>query len=118
MADSESGGMKQHALHGDARQHAHPPDPKMETPSTVDAARGFGGNEQVDALNSDMATRQRKRFESLRAEAALAGFELHDHGDAKPLRYSATRWGHSRELRDLEAVAAWLVRSTGKAVTA
>jgi hypothetical protein len=110
--------MKAHPLHRDAQRIARPPDPQMETPGTVDAARGFDGDEQVDALNSDTATRQRKRFESLRAEAALAGFELHDHGDGKPLRYSATQWGHTRELGSLEAVAAWLVRSTGKAVSA
>lgn len=105
--------MKVHASHRDARQLARPTYPKMETPGTVDAARGFGGNEEENAANFDMATAQRKRFETLRAKAALSGFELNDHGTTAPMQYSATKWGFTRELGSLEAVASWLTRAVG-----
>ncbi|HEU4457772.1 MAG TPA: hypothetical protein VFR90_01455 [Methylibium sp.] len=50
-----------------------------------------------------------KTFATLQAEAALAGFSLttSEHDDGLPAYY-LSRWAYTRELRQLDAVAAVL----------
>jgi len=52
-----------------------------------------------------------KAFQTLRAEFALRGYGLsRTHGDDGPVCFHVNRWGMVRELRDLAAVRAALVR--------
>ena len=55
-----------------------------------------------------------KRFTTLQALAALSGVTLHRiEGGLTPVIYIATKWAQTRELHDLDAVAAWLNNVTG-----
>ena len=50
---------------------------------------------------------ERKRFETMRAAAALSGVQVYRLGDGS---YLLTRWNMHRELPDLDAVAGLLRR--------
>lgn len=55
-----------------------------------------------------------KQFETLRAECALAGVALvASHDEHNRTVYVVSRWALTKELPDLEAVRAWLVRVRG-----
>ena len=55
-----------------------------------------------------------KRFENLRARAALAGVVLLQSTDDRGLPvYVLTRWALTQSLPDLDAVTAWLDRVAG-----
>jgi hypothetical protein len=55
-----------------------------------------------------------KRFATLRAELALKGYSLsHAVAADRPAHYYVTRWSLVRELRDLAAVAQFLVQVGG-----
>lgn len=52
---------------------------------------------------------QSKRFETLRARAALSGVVLHTiENDIGQRAYIVTKWALTRELESLDAVAVWL----------
>ena len=58
-----------------------------------------------------------KRFETLRATAALSGVTLFRiEGDLQPIVYIATRWAMTKQLDSLDEAASWLSRVAGKAV--
>lgn len=58
-----------------------------------------------------------KRLATLKAECALAGVALVESTDDRDRRvYIVSRWAMTRQLDDLDQVAAWLARVTGKAV--
>jgi hypothetical protein len=75
-----------------------------------DTAQGFGGKEENSAaiVADDNATR--KELSSMKAKAALAGCELHELAAGG---FLLCRWGLSRELPSLGAVAALLRSMTG-----
>jgi hypothetical protein len=53
-----------------------------------------------------------KSFETLRAHAALAGFELmRTSADDGAVQYLVAKWGQVKALGDLNAVTAWLQRA-------
>lgn len=55
-----------------------------------------------------------KKFETLRAECALAGVALVASCDERGRAvYIVSRWALTKELPDLAAVDAWLQRVTG-----
>lgn len=80
-----------------------------------DEARGQAGivKGQGEANGADCAdsAAERKRFEKLRALLAMKGHELYatDSGI-----FIVRRWGHTRDLRDLQAVEAF-ARQVGAA---
>ena len=45
-----------------------------------------------------------KNFKTMQAQAALAGHRLQRHGNV----FLASRWGHTKQLDSLAAVAAWV----------
>lgn len=64
-----------------------------------------------------MTDADQKRFATLQAQAALRGITLHRlEGDFSPVIYIATEGPYSRQLDDLDQVAAFLQRRLGKAV--
>jgi hypothetical protein len=79
---------------------------KDEARTTVDAAPGFKGQgkESKSDCADDAATV--KRFATLRARLALAGWALTrtEAGADSPPRFYASRWNMARELADLAAV--------------
>ena len=89
---------------------------KDESPS------GQGGGFQKTLQNTSAAIlspaekliNTQKQLATLRARCALAGVTLHalenDHGKTV---YIVSRWALTRELADLESVAAWLKKVTG-----
>ena len=86
------------------------PPHKSEPPGVqAEGFRGQGQNDRPDsppALADDQAsTIDTKRFATLRARLALAGWSLTrtDAGDG-PVTFHASRWGMLRELPDLAAV--------------
>jgi hypothetical protein len=54
-----------------------------------------------------------KRFSTLQAHAALAGWVLNRIGDGDAAHYLMSRWGRSRSLPDLEAVERFLAQVEG-----
>lgn len=64
-----------------------------------------------------MISPEQKRFATLQAWAALHGLALHRlQGDFSPVIFIATEGPYSRQLDDLDQVAAFLHRRLGKAV--
>jgi hypothetical protein len=58
-----------------------------------------------------------KRYATLAAQAALHGIALHRlQGDFAPVIYIASEGPYTRQLDDLDQVAAFLQRRLGKAV--
>ena len=65
-------------------------------------------------LNFPTGQREGKAFATLAARFALAGHTLTRSNPADgAVLYYAGRWGKTRELADLDAVAFWLDRVTG-----
>lgn len=81
----------------------------METLPLGDLAR--------DVARQDTADDEvRKAFETFRAAAAIRGYCLARSNPADgPVTFYATRWGLVRELRDLAAVAAFVLSIGGAA---
>ena len=76
---------------------------KDETPAG-DTARGFRDQGREDSPDCADPTAERKRFVTLHARMALAGWMLTgDNGGA----FTAARCGMTRELQDLAAVEAF-----------
>ena len=71
-------------------------------------------NHTIDTLHCASSRPGSKAFSSMVARAALAGVTLStiddDHGE---MVYIVSRWAMTRELYDLDAVAAYLDRVTG-----
>lgn len=86
--------------------------PNDEGPTV--AAVGLQGVAQSVSHHCAPDDAQRKAFETLRAAAAIKGYCLarSDSADG-PVAYFATRWGLVRELRDLAAVAAFVLSIGG-----
>lgn len=63
-----------------------------------------------DDFSAELA---RKRFSTLQARCALAGWALAEIVDAGRSHYVAVRWGRSRELPNLEAVENFLRQVEG-----
>lgn len=57
-----------------------------------------------------------KRFATVQARAALIGATLHRIDNDRGIEvFIISKWALTRELRDIEAVEAWLDRIEGKA---
>jgi len=78
------------------------------------AAGPLGKTETTGRCNSATSPDARKNFATLRARAALAGFELLELGDDGRRVFVLSRWNLTRELPDLDAVAAFLDRVQGR----
>lgn len=64
-----------------------------------------------------MTDADQKRFATLQAQAALHGIALHRlQGDFSPVIFIASEGPYTRQLDDLDQVAAFLQRRLGKAV--
>ena len=82
-------------------------DPEARTPAGRPASQG------QTSTNADIVVQhgdERKAFLTLRAQAALLGFELIELGAST---YLLARWGMSREMTDLRTVAEMLRRIGG-----
>jgi hypothetical protein len=88
----------------------HAPPPNGEAPAG-DAARGFGGYDSSSERIVAQPCDERKALADLKGRAALAGCELNELASGG---YLLCRWGLSRELPSLGAVAA-LLRTMGGA---
>ena len=88
------------------------PTTKEKAPGTCDS-KGLVTDTTND-LNFPMGQREGKAFATLAARFALAGHTLtHSNPAEGAVLYYAGRWGKTRELADLDAVAFWLDRVTG-----
>ena len=86
--------------------------PKNDEPrELVDSSTGLRGQVQAENLDCATTTAQRKRFNTLRARLALAGWALNSTavGDGS-VTYLASRWGMTRYLASLDAVAVFADR--------
>ena len=81
--------------------------PKNDEPRRlVGSGAGFRGQVQAEDLDCANTTAQRKRFNTLRARLALAGWVLNSIAvEDGPVTYLASRWGMTRDLASLDAVA-------------
>ena len=83
----------------------------LSQPPTSDNARWQAGEveRQETADNADCAdaAAQRKRFNTLRARLALAGWVLTDTPDSPHGAFTVSRWAMARDLVDLAAVEAF-----------
>ena len=81
----------------------------LSQPPTSDNARWQAGEveRQETADNADCAdaAAQRKRFNTLRARLALAGWGLTSTPNNPHGAFTISRWGMTRDLLDLAAVA-------------
>ena len=88
----------------------------MRAPQKSECPSGDGQNAEQRTNNAIVAPHcdTGKQYATLRARCALAGVVLHqienDHGKTV---YIVSRWALTRELPDLDAVAAWLDCVTG-----
>jgi hypothetical protein len=94
---------RHHAVQG----RPQPPDPGQdEAPAAGTVERFRDRQNQRD----DFASDDKKRFATLRARAALAGFTLEAiEAEAGTRVFIVSRWSLTRELRDLAAVERFLV---------
>ena len=105
MATSDHSGLSQLATAGAASfglRHSN----KDDALDTVRAGRA----NQASTENPDFAEgrTEGKTFATLRALLALAGHALsRASAEDGPCRYHVSRWGHVRELRDIDAVLAF-----------
>ena len=85
---------------------------KEKAPGTCDS-KGLGTDTTND-LNFPTRQCDVKAFATLAARFALAGHTLtHSNPADGAVLYYAGRWGKTRELANLDAVAFWLDRVTG-----
>ena len=83
------------------------------SPPQKDECPGLGGDGAIEgqgkADESDCAdaAAQRKRFNTLRARLALAGWVLTDTPDSPHGAFTVSRWAMARDLVDLAAVEAF-----------
>ena len=71
------------------------------------------------AVNASQAAEPDKRFETLRAQCALAGVTLHRfQADGDRAVFIVTRWALTRQLDTLDDVAEWLERVSGRKAAA
>lgn len=91
--------------------------PKCERPGGQAGALRDQGTDSAPIVADLRAVRdsRRKRTETLRAQLALKGFELHELHELAGGGYLVTRWNCCRPLADLEAVAAFLRQVGGAA---
>ena len=102
LATADHPGCSPLAAVGATSFRLRPPN-KDEAPDTVGAGRG----NQASTDNPDFAKGRAddKTFATLRALLALAGHELRrTSADDGPRGFYVSRWGHVRELRDIDAV--------------
>ena len=81
--------------------------PHKDEAPTVASGRGFKGQNKADTQDCAQADADRKHFDTLAAQAALAGCTLHELAGGG---FLLCRWGMAKELPGLRAVAAMLDR--------
>jgi hypothetical protein len=74
----------------------------------VAAAQGVDGLGSGDSADCAASAADDKAFFTLRAQLALKGHVLsRTRPEDGPVRYYTTRWGHARELDNLDQVSAF-----------
>ncbi|ABE44881.1 hypothetical protein [Polaromonas sp. JS666] len=89
----------------------------MSAPKKSECPSGDGQNAERSSNTVIIPPAQSlgKQYANLRARCALAGVVLHQiENDFGKTVYIVSRWALTRELSDLDAVAAWLDCVTGR----
>ena len=66
--------------------------------------RNGGPTTNINSAILPPADSANKDFKTMQAQAALAGHRLQRHGNV----FLASRWGHTKQLDSLAAVATWV----------